>query len=520
MHSRAGRFGLGPMFAWCGLALWALHAVAARGQVASAPRLVVLVVVDQMRWDYLERYRDRIHAGFARLEHGGAVFTEARYPYAKTETAQAHALMLSGQSPSVSGIPGDAWYDRDARRSVSAGESLRHSLIGTATPGGSPEQLLVPSLGDVMKQRDPRTLVLAASWKRYSAVLMGGLHADAAYWFDAPSGLMVTSDYYRHDYPTWVDEFNRTDPTAAFFGRQWLTHTMGAGTAPDGRFRTSLRSTPFANDVLLAFSKRMLASSGLGQDAVPDLLAVSFSALDYAGHTYGPETPELDDTFQQMDRQLGEFLQALDDSVGKGNWTLAMVADHGVAFLPEKVKARGGDAGLLDAVAFRATIRKALAEKWPDPDALIATFMAPEIYLDYGEAARRGIDAALLEDTVAAAARSQPGVAQAYTRHQILGAAGTPDPFLKAVANGFYPARSGDVYVLVKPNYYFSINHGTPYEYDVHVPLIFYGRGIMPGRFDRRVLMSDLAPTLAEVAGVRLAGVPGESLREALGTVK
>src|SRR5579862_1420231 len=290
----------------------------AAGQTPAAARakLLVLVVVDQMRWDYLEYYKDRIHLGFDRLLKGGAVFSEARYPYAKTETAQGHTLMATGQPPAVAGITGDQWYDRLSKATIQAGESNVHKLVGTTTAGGAPEQLLVDTVGDVMKERDPSTVVLTASWKRYAAELTAGHHADAAYWFDAGTGHMVTSDYYLHAYPDWVASFDRVDLAAPYFGKEWLGHRLGtAGGTVDDKFRTSVRETPFANDILLAFVKRMLASSTLGRDDVTDFLMVSFSALDYVGHAYGAHSPELDAMFVEQDRQLGDFLQALDDTI-------------------------------------------------------------------------------------------------------------------------------------------------------------------------------------------------------------
>jgi predicted AlkP superfamily pyrophosphatase or phosphodiesterase len=264
----------------------------------------------------------------------------------------------------------------------------------------------------------------------------------------------------------------------------------------------------------------MLANTALGRDDAPDLLAVSFSDLDYVGHGYGPETPEFDDAFRQTDRQVGSLMEALDDRVGRGAWTLVLVADHGAALLPEKMTARGEDAGRINARAFRAAVVSELSAKWKDADQLIAAFNPPEFYLDYAEAARRGIDAQTLENTFADAVRKQPAIATVYTRSQILGAAASSDPILLAVASGFQPWRSGDVYMVQKPNYIFwggsGTTHGTPYEYDQHVPLIFYGDGIAKGSRGERVLVTDLAPTLAAIAGVTMTGVPGHVLQGAV----
>ena len=248
---------------------------------------------------------------------------------------------------------------------------------------------------------------------------------------------------------------------------------------------------------------------------------MSFSGTDYVGHAYGPFSPELDDTFLQTDRQLGSLMAALDARVGAGNWTMALVADHGAAELPEQVKARGGDAGRINATAFRAAVAKDLtARVGPDADRLIEAVEMPEFYLDYAEASRRGISAPALERAVADVVMAQPGIARAYTRNEIMSAAPNSDPTLRAVAEGFYAGRSGDIYIIVKPNYIFygatGTTHGTPYEYDAHVPLIFYGAGIAKGTHNERVVINDLAPTLAALADVQMPGAPGRVLTNAL----
>ena len=499
------------------IALW----IRPRGPVETrvTPRLIVLVVVDQMRVDYLDRYRAEFIGGFKRLLENGAVFTEARYPYARTETAQAHALMLSGQAPSVTGIVSDTWYDRVAGKDIIAAESTDHPLLDNGRVGGSPEQMLVHTLGDAIKARDRRSMVVSMSWKRYAAVLMGGQHPDAALWFDPATGRFVTSTYYATNYPSWAAACHDHDLTAPYFGRVWVGHRLGEGSAPEERYRTTLRASPFANAILLACASAVLAASGVGGDDQVDVFAVSFSGLDYVGHVYGPETPEFEDTLRAMDRQLGALLDALDMHVGASNYSLALTGDHGAALLPERQVARGEEAGRLDAKAFRAAVVSALATRFGDADKLIARFEPPEFYLDYAEGQRRGIAPGDLDAAVAAAVRGQPGVAQAYTRSQILAAEGTHDPILRAVALSFHPARSGDVYLVVRPNFIFwgatGTHHGTPYDYDTHVPLIFYGRGFRRAVVPTPVDMRDLAPTLARVAGVELPRVPGRVLEQA-----
>lgn len=449
------------------------------------------------------------------------MFTEARYPYASTKTAEAHALMLSGWSPSGTGIVADQWYDRATKSMVVAGASTHHKLVGGAGEGGSPEQLLVHTVGDALKKKDPRSIVLTASWKRYAAVLNGGQHPDAAYWFDPGSGHMVTSDYYMSSYPSWVQDFNKTDLTAPFFGQTWLMHTLGTGNHPDEPYRTAFRATPYSNDVLLAFAQSLIEHSGVGKDSEPDLVALSFSGLDYVGHLYGPETPEFDSTIEALDRQVGDLLRTLDRLLGAGNYTIILTADHGAALNPEREKARGHDAGRLDVEAFRSAVEKAVMSKLQIDTKIITAFEPPELYLNYGAASAHGVSRQAVDQAVVQAIETQPGIVRAYTIDDIAMSEGSNDMLLRAVAAGYYASRSGDIHVLVKPNYIFwgttGTTHGTPYDYDSHVPLILLGGEVKPGRIDRPVRINDLAPTIGRLLDVPFKGDPnGTVLRQAL----
>lgn len=517
----SGALGFGILLC-VAIAAYAIHL---QGQEpatrASRPKLVVLVVIDQMRADYFQRYADRFKDGFKRLADQGAVFSEAHYPYASTKTAEAHALMLSGWSPSGTGIVADQWYDRATKGTVVAGASSHHKLVGGSGEGGSPEQLLVHTVGDALKEHDSHSIVLAASWKRYAAVLNGGQHPNAAYWFDPASGHMVTSDYYTMSYPSWVQDFNKTDLTAPFFGKTWLTHPMGSGTRPDEPYRTAFRATPYSNEVLLEFAQRLFERSGVGKDSDPDLVAISFSGLDYVGHLYGPETAGFDATIEALDHQVGELLRTLDEQFGAGNYTLALTADHGAALNPEKEKLRGHDAGRLSTDDFRSAVEKAVAGKLQINTPVIVAFEPPELYLNYAAAGARGVSRQALDRAVAQAIEAQPGIARAYTADEIAIADGSNDALLQAVAAGYYASRSGDIHVLVKPNYIFwgaqGTTHGTPYDYDSHVPLIFFGAQVKPGKIDRPVRVNDLAPTIGRLLKVTFQGDPnGQVLTEAL----
>ncbi len=502
----------------------ALSASRAQPTPTPVPRVVVLIVVDQMRADYFQRYADRFTDGFKTMWDRGAVFTQARYPYASNKTAQAHALMLSGWSPSGTGIVADRWYDRRTGMPMTAGVSPDHKILESTRDGASPEQMQVHTVGDALKAQRPRSIVLAASWKRYTAVLNGGYHADAAFWLDEATGHMVTSDYYTQAYPAWASRFAHTDLTAPFFGTTWLTHKLGADAAPDERYRVAFRATAPANDILRDFAKALFEESGVGTDDDPDLVALSFSALDYAGHEFGPETPEFDTTILAADRQVGDVLRAIEARAGLGNFAVALTADHGAPFLPEKQKERGLDAGRLDAQAFRAAIDQAAAGALRITGPIVAAFEPPELYLNYNGAAAQGVSRSSLDRAVVAAIEAQPGIARAYTVDDIATAEASHDTLLQAVAEGYYAVRSGDIHVLVKPNYMFwgatGIQHGTPYDYDAHVPLILMGSGIKAGKYDRRVRVNDLAPTIGRLLGLDYKGDPkGRVLSEALQSI-
>jgi arylsulfatase A-like enzyme len=491
-------------------------------QAAGSPRLVVLIVVDQMRADYFQRYT--FADGFKRFAERGAVFTGAWYPYASNKTAQAHALMVSGWSPSASGIVGDRWYNRRAGAMVTAAASADHKLLETGGEGGSPEQMMVHTVGDALKAQRPRSMVWTASWKRYTAVMNGGHHPDAAFWLDEATGHMATSDYYAREYPAWAARFAHTDLTLPFFKTPWLTHAFGSGDAPDQRARTAVRYSPASNTVLLDFASALFERSGVGADADPDFVALSFSGVDFVGHEYGPETPEFDDTILKLDRQLGDLLRALDARFGAGGYAVALTADHGAPLLPEKQQARAIDAGKMNPETFRTTVDSVAASKLGIKGPVVTAFEAPDLYLNYPGAAAQGASRAVLDRAVVAAAESQRGVARAYTVDDIAAAAASHDPLLQSVAEGYYADRSGDIYVLVKPNYMFwgvpagvqknaGIQHGTPYEYDAHVPLIFLGAGIKPGRYTEPLSMKDLAPTLGKLLGISYKGDPSGRVR-------
>lgn len=504
------------------------------------PRLVLLVAVDQMRYDYLERVGPLFTGGLARLLATGVSFTDAHHAHAMTSTGPGHATLSTGAHPARHGIVANSWYDRAAGDWVYCVGDPEHDRLG-------PVQLRVPALGDRMKERWPEARVFAAAGKDRAAILLGGRRADGAFWFD--DGEFVTSSYYyRRSGPEWLDEFNDRDWPRRFLAEGWTPlpvtpeAMLAAGFFPDATgpmttplprafggfspaadrsFYAGFRSSPFVDEMLGLLALEMVEAEGLGEDRYPDLLALSFSALDWVGHDDGPNSPATLDVLLRLDRTLGRLLDDLDRRLGEGAVVVALSADHGVAPLPEDAERLGltvRRAGADDVLCLQRADRELEARFGQGIDWIGSGF-----YLDAEAIAEHDLDADRVAAVAAGLLERCPMVAHAWTRAQ-MAADGTTgeDGHLEAYRNGFDPERSPDLMIEVEPYRlpitYYETTHGSPHPYDTHVPLLFAGPGIAPGRVDGRVATVDLAPTLAERIGLPpLDGVDGRSLAPRLG---
>lgn len=515
------------------------------------PRLAVVIAIDQCRADYLERFRPWFVAGgFRRLLEGGAVFTEARHRHASTATAPGHATLLTGVHADVHGIIANEWFDLAAGRSVSAIEDASSPLVGAAAvpvrlPGGaalsaSPRLLLATTVGDQLKLRHGgNARVIGLANKDRAGILLAGRSADAVYWMHA--GRFVTSRFYRDELPAWLTAFNAEERINQRFGQTWerslprelYEAVQGPDDAPgeearhglgvtfprriDGgqpvlgaEFYNAYRLDPHSSEVLGALAQRAVEGEQLGRHAAPDLLCLAFSQLDYAGHSFGPDSHELMDSVLRLDRVLAEFFAFLDGAVGTGRWTVVLTADHGVAPLPERVAAsgRGGPAGRLDWAALNRAVEAALTAAFGPPpvDAAWAVRDGFGYRLVPATLAAKGVEPAAARVVVQAALRRSPQVAVAWTRDELLDGRLTVGPYLAEWRRSFHAERGPDV-VLTPPPYFVDrapagSNHGTPHDYDAHVPLVWYGAGIAPGVRRERVGSDAVAPTLAALLGV------------------
>jgi hypothetical protein len=467
------------------------------------PKLVLAIVVDQFRYDYLTRFRSEYSAGFSRLLNGGAVYLSAHYEHFPTVTAVGHSTFLSGATPSLSGIVGNEWFDREEGREVtSVADSRTRALGGAPGEGASPRRLLVSTVGDELKIADGgRAHVIGISLKDRSAILPAGHMANGAYWFDTATGNFVSSTFYFADLPAWVKEFNQRHPAVRFAGATWLNHKMPAD--PKALY-SDLPASPFGNDIVEMFAEQALQAEQLGKHDVPDILAVSFSSNDYIGHQVGPDAPEVQEVSVHTDKVLGQLLQAVDRQVGADNVLVVLTADHGVAPLPEVNAGRHMPGGRIPATVFLKAVQDRLMQRFGE-EKWIVSQTEGSLYFNQEVIARKKIDPAEVDRVAAQAAMAIPHVFRVYTREQLTGGVAMADEVGRDVSNGFYPRRSADLEILLEPYWIFSqsgASHGTTFGYDTHVPLIFMGRGIRPGRYYDPVVINDVAPTLAAILDV------------------
>lgn len=521
------------------------------------PRLVVVICVDQFRYDYLVRFDPCFGpGGFRLLLTKGATFVNASYKHAQTSTGPGHAAILSGAYGNSNGIVSNSWYDRVARKRVYCVGDDSTRLIGTTTAGCSPRRFVGSTLGDELRlQSGFRSRVISVSHKDRAAILLGGKFANAAYWMR--DSLFTTSTYYRRALPPWVEKFNASGAANRYFGTFWNRalplppyDASGPDEAPyedgaDGMGRTfphritgsdtsritrsyyaALLKSPYGNDLLLQFAEAAIEGERLGMRGVSDLLCVSFSGMDYAGHAFGPYSHEILDMAVRTDRVLAAFFTYLEKTIGLRRCVVALTADHGVGPAPEylQLNVPGADAGRLPSTAIPAAAESALLARYPalSPGTrYIESASAQALYLN-----DRVLSAAHIPADEAAAV-----VADALNHHPAVGLAlpallirtGThPSPLAAKMSRSFYETRSGDILYVLKPFWLddgdsLGASHGSPWEGDAHVPLILMGPAIRAGQYTEETSPTDLGPTLSALLGVEFpAGRDGRVLTEAL----
>jgi predicted AlkP superfamily pyrophosphatase or phosphodiesterase len=532
--------------------------VAPKRKTPARPKLVVMIVVDQMRADYVEKFSGQWSGGLKRLVEDGAWFRDAAYPYAATETCVGHSTISTGALPATHGMIANAWWDRGEQKLVTCTADAKVKNSGYAglpgKGGDSAWRMLVPSFAEELKfQTGGATRVVTFSLKARAAITMAGHKADAATWFDSGSGAWETSSAYGA--MPFIDDYAKAHPVKADYGKTWALslprgaywydekatgavpadgwqlnfphplHGKPGGSEPDQEFIEQWESSPYADTYLTRLAEQSVASLGLGKSGGTDYLGLSYSTVDYVGHAFGPRSWEIQDILVRLDKDLGEFFAYLDKQVGSGNYLVAFSADHGVVPVPEDMQKTGADAGVLSMAELQARMEKAL-EKFNLAKPAIARVSSADVYFSAGVYEQLNKDPAALRAAVDAAL-AQPGVAAVYRAEELRNHPATQSATRSAAAANYFSGRSGDLFIVGKPYWLMDATpvgekrdsgtgHGTPYNYDQHVPIIFMGYGVQPGEYHGEVTPADIAPTLASLCGITLATRDGRVLSEAL----
>jgi predicted AlkP superfamily pyrophosphatase or phosphodiesterase len=513
---------------------------------AEKPKLVVFISVDQMRGDYVDRFRHQWSKGLHRLIEDGAWFRQADYPYYNTVTCAGHASMSTGTVPAVHGMVLNQWWERNNSRLVACTDDEDAKLITYGIPvngvGNSAKYLMSNTLADEMRlQSSPAPKVVSISLKARSAINLGGHRPDAVIWLDEADGEWVTSTAFaKAPAPFFADYINK-HPLKNEMGRKWerslpkdkylydystqdrrgialvtteFPHTVrGRGNEVRGAFTDAWESSPFSDEYLNALAMTAVDAMKLGRGPATDFLSISFSALDKVGHDFGPDSHETQDTLIHLDEQLGLLFDKLDRDLGKGTYVVGLTSDHGVAPVPERVKAQGFDAGRINTSAVGKAIDSVLAREL-GPGTYNTRVIYNDIYFNEGVYVKltqnmKAMDAVL--DTI----RKTEGVWRVYRKEQL----SATDPLTRAPALSHYEGRSGDIKMLGRAYWITSSStttHGTGHRYDTRVPVMLYGFGIKKGEYLEPVAPIDLAPTLAFLNGVTLSDAMGRVLSEAL----
>jgi predicted AlkP superfamily pyrophosphatase or phosphodiesterase len=520
----------------------------AQAQQLSRPKLVVGLMVDQMRWDYLYRFYDRYgENGFKRLMKEGFNCENTFIPYAQTVTAAGHASVYTGSVPAINGIVGNDWYDRSLGRNVYCVEDQGVKTIGggPAAQPMSPKNMWTTTMTDELRiATNFQSKVIGIAIKDRGGILPAGHTANAAYWYDPGSGNWVTSTYYMPDLPNWVKSFNSTKIVDSLYKLDWNTlYPVNTYTQSDpddkpyegkfsyepkpafphklallaGKNYSVISATPYGNTMTFEFAKTALLSEQMGADAITDFLALSLSSPDYVGHQYGPNSVEVEDVYLRLDKELGSFFDFLDSKVGKGQYTFFITADHAVAHVPGFLQEHKVPAASLP---YAETDAEVAAEKHFNLKGIVEASENYQLYLN-----RRLIDSAKLNMSVVKQylineLNKQPEILMAFDAEKT-SETSLPLEVKEMFNKGYNTKLGGDIQIILKPAYFYGAKtgttHGSWYPYDAHIPLLFMGWGVKQGKSFRQVTMADIAPTITALLKIQMPnGTVGKVITEAI----
>ena len=502
-------------------------------------KLVVGIVVDQLRYDYIYRFWNQFgDNGFKKLVNDGHFYRNCQFGYAPTYTGPGHASIYTGTTPSSHGIIANNWFDRKSGKSIyCAGDGDMHTVcnceqisIDIQSDDGkmSPHHMLTTTFSDELKLFNNKSKVIGISLKDRGAILPAGHTANAAYWMDS-DGKWITSSYYMDQLPQWVEDENNTDKISKYMSGIWkvkneFSHNLDTLLKINGR--SSIKKTPFGNSILNDLAIRAIKEENLGKNQTTDCLFISYSSTDYIGHQYGPHAPEIIDTYIRLDQDIAKLLKTIDNKVGYQNTILFLTSDHGVAIVPNELLERNIPAGYYNSNLMMEDLKVYLQEKYNGPNKenhneYISDFSNNQLFLNH-EFIKNNLDVSIKEirESCAEFILDYEWVKNTFTSHQ-LHENEYQNSFHSLFQNGYNQKRSGDVIVSPQSGWLSSYwekggtTHGTAYNYDTHIPLIFWGGKINKGKTDRKVNIRDIAPTISILLGISYpSGCTGNPLIE------
>ena len=527
-------------------ALFLFFSLSAQPDIAR-PKLVVGIVVDQMRWDYLYRFYNRYapNGGFKRLLNQGFSCENTLIPNTPTVTACGHTGIYTGSVPAIHGITGNNWWDNQRNENVYCTQDDAARTIGSNTELGkmSPRNLLVTTICDELRlATNFKSKVIGIALKDRGSILPAGHSANAAYWYDNKTGDWISSSYYMADLPQWVKDVNAKKMVDKYYEEGWNTlypiNSYTQSTDDEKRYENKplgtkfpydlkkyagknygqLSVTPHGNTFTFEMSKAAVAAEQLGQNTATDFLAVSLSSTDYIGHTFGPNSIEAEDGFLRLDKDLGDFLNYLNEKVGEGKYLVFLSADHGAAHVPGFAKEHNIPAGNLSIKPIYTELNTLLKDKYK-LDELVTDITNYQVYLNHKAITGAHINSKEVHKIIIDYLLNQKGIERAFALESI------SETTLQAkqkemITNGYYPDRSGDIQFTLEPQWLEGFEtggttHGLWNPYDAHIPLLWYGWNIKQGKSNREIHMTDIAPTIAAMLHIQMpSGSIGQVIEE------
>ncbi|HMG66100.1 MAG TPA: alkaline phosphatase PafA [Chitinophagaceae bacterium] len=529
----------GPLFLSCLFVICSYSQTASKNITIQRPRLVIGIVVDQMRWDYLYRFYDRFGSGgFKRLINEGFSCENAMINYIPSFTAVGHTTIFTGSVPALDGIAGNDWTDQlTGKTHYCTDDSSVRSVGATDAIDGrmSPRNLLVSTITDELRlATNFQSRVVGVSLKDRASILPAGHTANAAFWLDDASGHFISSTYYMKQLPDWAVKFNNQNPIVALVDKGWNTMypvTTYKESDPDqelyeglfpgeknssfphdmktfySKSKASFRQTPFGNSLTLAFAKEAINGYQLGRPGTTDFLTINVASTDYVGHQFGPNSVEVEDTYLRLDKDLADFFQMLDAKIGKGQYLVFLTADHGAAHNIGFMQSHELPADFWYSSRVTDTLNKMLLEKF-HTQGLVRSLMNYQVNFDLNKISDKNLDFDAIKKATVEFLQQQPGISFAADMSAI-GRYAIPKRLQEMMINGYYFKRSGQIQIVLNPGWFDAYNktgttHGTWNPYDTHIPLLWYGWNIQPGKSNREVNMTDISPTLAALLHIQM----------------